>query len=199
MGPVGCRVTQLSDPPLLLVLFPFPVQIARVKNSLPKHLVLLVALLGCASGASAIANVRVEFVKPENYTDVSFRSMTPESARERLIGELARTIKDGAAKPLSGYDLYVRILDVHMAGRPAFEAPGINSDLRIRNRTTPPKISLQYVVKDRSGKVVAKGSEFLIDPNYQWNVSYEGTDELYSEKALLRSWILSLPQKINRS
>lgn len=196
---MGCRVTQLSDPPLLLVLFSFPVQTARVKNSLPKHLVLLVALLGCASGASAIANVRVEFVKPENYTDVSFRSMTPESARERLIGELARTIKDGAAKPLSGYDLYVRILDVHMAGRPAFEAPGINSDLRIRNRTTPPKISLQYVVKDRSGKVVAKGSEFLIDPNYQWNVSYEGTDELYSEKALLRSWILSLPQKINRS
>jgi len=57
----------------------------------------LVALLGCASGASAIANVRVEFVKPENYTDVSFRSMTPESARERLIGELARTIKDSAA------------------------------------------------------------------------------------------------------
>ena len=199
MGPVGCRVTQLSDPPLLLVLFPFPVQIARVKNSLPKHLVLLVALLGCASGASAIANVRVEFVKPENYTDVSFRSMTPQAARERLIGELARTIQDSAAKPLSGYDLYVRILDVHMAGRPAFEAPGINSDLRIRNRTTPPKISLQYVVKDRSGKVVAKGSEFLIDPNYQWNVSYEGTDELYSEKALLRSWILSLPQKINRS
>jgi len=199
LGPVGCRVTQLSDPPLLLVLFPFPVQIARVKNSLPKHLVLLVALLGCASGASAIANVRVEFVKPENYTDVSFRSMTPESARERLIGELARTIKDGAAKPLSGYDLYVRILDVHMAGRPAFEAPGINSDLRIRNRTTPPKISLQYVVKDRSGKVVAKGSEFLIDPNYQWNVSYQGTDELYSEKELLRSWTLSLPRKINRS
>jgi len=193
------RVTQLSDPPLPLVLFPFPVQIARVKNSLLKHLILLVALLGCASGASAIANVRVEFVKPENYTDVSFRSMTPEGARERLIGELARTVRDSAAQPLSGYDLYVRILDVHMAGRPAFEAPGMNSDLRIRNRTTPPKISLQYVVKDRSGKVVRKGSEFLIDPNYQWNVSYQGTDELYSEKALLRSWILSLPQKINRS
>jgi hypothetical protein len=55
------------------------------------------------------------------------------------------------------------------------------------------------MVKDRSGKVVTKGSEFLIDPNYQRNVSYEGTDELYSEKASLRSWVLSLPQKINRS
>ncbi len=68
--------------------------------------------------------------------------MTPEGARERLIGELARTIKASAAKRWSGYGLYVRILDVHMAGRPAFEAPGMNSDLRIRNRTTPPKISL---------------------------------------------------------
>jgi hypothetical protein len=184
---------------LLLVLLPFPVQIARVKYSPLKHLVLLVALLGCASGATAMANVRVEFVKPENYIDVSFRSMTPQAARERLIGELGRTIQDSAAKPLSGYDLYVRILDVHMAGRPAFEAPGMNSDLRIRYRTTPPKISLQYVVKDRSGKMVTKGSELLIDPNYQWNVSYEGTDELYSEKALLRSWILSLSRKINRS
>jgi hypothetical protein len=86
-----------------------------------------------------------------------------------------------------------------MAGRPAFEAPEFNFDLPIRNRVTPPKISLEYVVKDRSGKVVAKGADLLIDPNYQWNVSYEGTDELYSEKALLRSWILSLPRKIARS
>ena len=125
--------------------------------------------------------------------------MTPQAARERLIGELARAIQDSAAKPLSGYDLYLRILDVHMAGRPAFEAPGVNSDLRIRNRTTPPKISLQYVVKDRFGKVVAKGADLLIDPNYQWNVTYQGTDELYSEKALLRNWILSQSRKINRT
>jgi len=41
---VGCSVTRLSDPPPLLVLLPFPVQIARVKNSLLKHLALLVAL-----------------------------------------------------------------------------------------------------------------------------------------------------------
>jgi hypothetical protein len=98
----------------------------------------LIVLFGCAIGASAASNVRIEFVKPENYTDVSFCSMTPESARERLIGELSRTIQDSAAKPLAGDELYVRVLDVHMAGRPAFEAPGINSDLRIRNRTTPP-------------------------------------------------------------
>jgi DUF3016 family protein len=136
-------------------------------NGLLKHAAFLVVVFGCPIGASAASNVRVDFVKPENYTDVSFRSMTPESARERLIGELSRTIQDSAAKPLAGYELYVRILDVHMAGRPAFEAPGINSDLRIRNRTTPPKISLQYVVKDRFGKVVAKGGDLLIDPNYR--------------------------------
>jgi hypothetical protein len=179
----------------------FPSSNFSVMNVLPRHLAFPIALFGCviAYGGNAEPTVRIEFVKPENYTDVSFRSMTPESARERLIRELSRTIQDAAANALAGYELNVRILDVNMAGREAYEAPGINSDLRIRNRTTPPKISLQYLVKDRSGKVVAKGAELLIDLNYQWNVAYQGTDELYSEKALLRSWVLSLPRKIGGS
>jgi len=105
-------------------------------NGLLKQVAFLIVPFGRAIGASAASNVCIEFVKPENYTDVSFRSMTPERARERLIGELSRTVQDNAAKPLAGFELYVRILDVHMAGRQAFEAPGINSDLRIRNRTS---------------------------------------------------------------
>ena len=46
---------------------------------------------------------------------------------------------------------------------------------------------------------MAKGSDFLIDPNYQWNIGYQGTDELYSEKALLNSWVYGLPRKIGKS
>jgi len=93
-------------------------------HALLKHVALLIVLFGCVIGASAASNVRVEFVKPENYTDVSFRSMTPESARERLIGELSRTIQDSAAKPLAGYELNVRVLDVHMAGRAGIRSAG---------------------------------------------------------------------------
>jgi hypothetical protein len=125
--------------------------------------------------------------------------MTPASALERLTRELSLTIRDAAPKSLAGYELNVRILDVRMAGRLAFEAPGFNDDLRIRNRVTPPRISLQYVVKDRSGKVAAKGAELLTDANYQWNVTYQGTDELYSEKELLRRWVRNLPRKIKES
>jgi hypothetical protein len=44
--------------------------------------------------------------------------MTPARARERLIGELSRTIQEPATKSLNGYELDVRILDIHMAGRP---------------------------------------------------------------------------------
>jgi hypothetical protein len=170
-------------------------------SKLLRYLASGLALLGCVIvyGADAETRTQVEFVKPENYTSVSFRSTTPASALKRLTRELSLTIQDAAARSLAGYELNVRILDVRMAGREAFEAPGFNSDLRIRNRVTPPRISLQYVVKDRSGKVVAKGEELLTDTNYQWNVTYQGTDELYSEKELLRTWIRSLPRKIGRS
>jgi hypothetical protein len=91
-------------------------------NGLLKHAAFLVVVFGCPIGASAASNVRVDFVKQENYTDVSFRSMTPERARERLIDELSRTVQHNAAKPLAGFELYVRILDVHMAARPAFRS-----------------------------------------------------------------------------
>lgn len=40
----------------------------------------------------AETNARVEYVHPENFTDVSFRSMTPQGAQDRLARELTRTI-----------------------------------------------------------------------------------------------------------
>jgi hypothetical protein len=57
----------------LLVLLLYPVQIVRMMNGLLK---LCVALFGflIVHGANAESTVRIQFLKPENYTEVSFRS-----------------------------------------------------------------------------------------------------------------------------
>ena len=65
---------------------------------------------------------------PENFTDVSFRSMTHEAAEKRLERVLTKTIQAAAAQYFSKYEVDVQILDVAMAGREAFEKPGFNSD-----------------------------------------------------------------------
>jgi hypothetical protein len=144
------------------------------------------------------ANTGVEYVHPENFTDVSFRSMTREAAEERLERGLTKTIEAAAAQYLSKYQLDVQIVDVAMAGREAFEKPGLNSDIRIRHEMgKPPKISVQYQVKDPRGHIVAQGARVLTNLNYQWGYpdSYY-VDTLYPEKQLLRDWIRDLPREL---
>lgn len=163
-----------------------------------RYLLAVVAFSSCfvVWAANAKATVRVEYVHPEDFTDVSFRSMTPEAAEKRLERELTHTIEMAADQYLSAYQLDVQIVDVAMAGREAFEKPGVNSDIRIRHEMgKPPKISVQYEIKDARGHIVAQGARVLTNLNYQWAYpdSYS-LDTLYPEKQLLRDWIRSLPR-----
>ena len=162
----------------------------------------LVAAFGCCFAiwsAKAESNARVEYVHPENFTDVSFRSMTRQDAESRLERELTGAIEGVAAQYLRGYKLDVRILDVALAGREAFEQPGFNSDLRIRNSTgKPARISIQYEVKDPAGRVVAKGARVLTNLTYQRDYPDTYLDTLSQEKQLLRDWIRGLPREIGK-
>jgi hypothetical protein len=161
-----------------------------------RRFLVVAALCSCFVVWSAGAKAAVQYVHPENFTDVSFRSMTRQAAVERLERELTHTIEMAAAQYLSAYQLEVKIVDVAMAGREAFEKPGLNSDIRIRHEMgKPPKISIQYQIKDARGHSVAQGARVLTNLNYQWAYpdSYS-LDTLYPEKQLLRDWIRSLPR-----
>jgi hypothetical protein len=100
---------------------------------------------------------------------------------------------------LNPYQLDVQIVDVAMAGREAFEKPGFNSDIRIRHEMgKPPKISVQYQVKDPRGHVVAQGARVLTNLNYFQDYADTQIDTLYPEKQLLRDWIRGLPRELRR-
>ena len=69
------------------------------------HVFLVVAVSSCFAIGSAKAevNVRVKYVHPENFTDVSFRSMTRHDAEGRLERELTDTIEKAATQYLGDY------------------------------------------------------------------------------------------------
>jgi hypothetical protein len=166
-----------------------------------RRVFLVAALGGCFAiwSAKAESNARVEYVQPENFTDVSFRSMTRQDAENRLERELTATIERAGTQYLHSYGLDVRILDVAMAGREAFEQPGFNSDLRIRNSMgKPARISIQYEVKDPAGRVVAKDARVLTNLTYQRDYPDTHLDTLSQEKQLLRDWIRGLPREVGK-
>jgi hypothetical protein len=166
-----------------------------------RYYLMAAAFCGCFAmwSTDLKADARVEYVHPESFTDVSFRSMTQQAAEERLERELTKTIEAAATQYLNPYQLDVQIVDVAMAGREAFEKPGFNSDIRIRHEMgKPPKISVQYQVKDPRGHVVAQGARVLTNLNYFQDYPDTQIDTLYPEKQLLRDWIRGLPRELRR-
>src|SRR5215469_16396869 len=76
---------------------------------LMRRYLLAVAFCSCFAiwSTDLKAKARVEYVRPENFTDVSFRSMTHQAAEERLERELTKTIETAAAQYSSPYQLDV--------------------------------------------------------------------------------------------
>src|SRR5258708_12631603 len=81
---------------------------------LMRHFFLVAALWSCFAIGSAKAevNVRVKYVHPENFTDVSFRSMTRQDAEGRLEPDLTDKIDKAATQSHHGYKLNLHIYHV---------------------------------------------------------------------------------------
>lgn len=144
----------------------------------------LVALL--LAGAPAAAEVRVEFVAPEHYTDAG----TYGEDRALNLRALAQHLEHFGQQCLGeGESLELRVLDVDLAGREEWWHRS-GYDLRVMRDITWPRIDLQYLWRDRDGRTLGEARERVADPSYLWRSAYvrSDTEMLPYEKAMLREW-----------
>jgi len=141
------------------------------------------ALAALASAAQA--DVEVNFIKPESFSDIrdnhGFRK--PE-----VLDDLKVHLVAEFQKRLPGKDVRVDVTDVDLAGEyePFFWR---GQGLRVLRSYTAPSIELSYEVRD-GGKVVQQGQTRLRDMNYQDNFnSFDTGDPLRYEKRMLDRWI----------
>jgi hypothetical protein len=63
-------------------------------------------------------------------------------------------------------------------------------DIRIMRDIYPPRISLQYTLKDASGRIVSEGDARLSDTGYLHNLGLRSdSDPLRYEKRLIDDWV----------
>lgn len=147
---------------------------------------LAVALLLLAAGP-ARAEVRVQYVAPERFTDAENRFGSGQPLHVTLA-ELTRIFQDLAAPRLRpGERLDITVRDIDRAGfeRPGFATP---TGLRIVTDASPPRIRLAYALH-RGGRIVAQGEDTVTDPNVLLTANPRfSTGGLYYERAILRDW-----------
>ncbi|AXK38637.1 DUF3016 domain-containing protein [Crenobacter cavernae] len=133
------------------------------------------------------AEVTVEFVEPQRYTDGSEDGYRYDRG---TLDALERHLKALGQRCLrEGETLELRVLDVDLAGRYEWWRPAAY-DVRVMRDITWPRLDLEYMWRDGDGRVLGRARERVSDMNYLWRSPYVRNDlnSLPYEKAMLRDW-----------
>jgi len=142
------------------------------------------SLLALAAGAAS-ADVTVNYVQPERFSDLPFTSWEREAVLKELTGHFAKL---GAQLP-PGQNLRVDVLDVDLAGR---EYPGRGvRDLRIVKQVDWPRIDLRFTI-EQDGQVLRSGEAQLRDMAFMDHIGrYNDSESLNYEKRMIDDWFYS--------
>lgn len=144
------------------------------------------ALLVLAAGAAS-AEVSVNYVEPERFSDLPFTTWDREAVLKDLTGHFARL---GAQLP-PGQNLRVDVLDVDLAGR-AYPGRGLH-DLRIvkSHGADWPRIDLRFAI-EQDGQVLRSGEVQLRDMAFMDRSGrYSDGESLRYEKRMIDDWFYS--------
>lgn len=141
-------------------------------------------LLALAAGAAS-ADVTVNYIQPERFSDLPFASWERDAVLKDLTEHFAKL---GAQLP-PGQNLRVDVLDVDLAGR---EYPGRGPrDLRIVKQIDWPRIDLRFAI-EQNGQVLRSGEAELRDMNFMDRIGrYTDTESLSYEKRMIDDWFHS--------
>ena len=143
-----------------------------------------IALGLLALAATARADVQVNFVHPEKFSDIKDNNGFKQTD---LLKDIEAHLVEQAGKRLPGKDVRINVTDVDLAGE--VEPFGRRMDwLRVMRTVTLPSIAFNYEVRE-GDKVVQRGEVRLRDMNYQDGFNnYSSSDTLRYEKQMIDRW-----------
>lgn len=155
-------------------------------------IVMLISGIGCTTegvggpGAVAGAVVTVQYANPENFTDFSVQGRDVRHSASVFTREVTQTLEPVMRRRFPGDLLTLRFTNIDLEGR---RSTGARSVRVVRNRT-PARLSFDYLLRDKSGRSVASGSQRLVDTSSIGSSSRSGP--LSSESRMLQGWLQRL-------
>jgi hypothetical protein len=149
--------------------------------------VLLAATLAGLPAAAAAATARVEYEKPESFTDAG--RPRPGAGRGESLGPIRDYfIREIARRLPADQSLDIWITDVDLAG--AFEpTQHYYNEVRIVKDRYPPRIELRFRLIRADGSSMKEGTRTLRDPAFMIHGTGDSQDALRYEKAMIDRWL----------
>ena len=135
--------------------------------------------------------VAVQWTDPSAFSDIRLSGNRWEARRGDWVEQIAYYIRQRAERQLpAGDTLDVTIRDIRRAGMyEPWQGPQMD-DVRIIKDIYPPRIDLDFVLRDADGNVIAEGSRELRDLAFmQRGPAGMSSDSLRYEKQLIDDWL----------
>lgn len=135
--------------------------------------------------------VAVQWTDPAAFSDIRFSGNRWEARRGDWVEQIARYVRQRAERELPpGTTLDVTLRDIRRAGMyEPWRGPELDH-VRIVKDLYPPRIDLDFVLRDADGHVVAEGARELRDMGFLNRAGMIGnSDSLRYEKQLVDDWL----------
>ena len=160
--------------------------------SLTRVAALGLALIGLqALAESPVAKpVIVEFVNPENFSDIRDRQFASKPDENPHLRNLRKHMESEAARYVgSGQTLLIKFTDIDLAGDIEPHTNPNLLDTRIVKGVYPPRAKLSYVLTDARGGVIKSGDADLKDLGFDAYNGGMSSDALRFDKRMLDKWL----------
>jgi len=133
----------------------------------------------------AHADVKVDFVNPEKFSDIRDNTGFTNKA---VLKDIEAYLVTQFGKRMPGKEVHISVTDVNLAGE-IEPVGGMAQWLRVMRTVTSPSMELTYEIRD-GDKVVQQGTAKLRDIDYQNSFnSMSSSDPLRYEKHMMDRWM----------
>jgi hypothetical protein len=164
-------------------------------NLLHRWLLLpLLSLGACAAVANQPGNVRIEFVHPERFSDFRIQGRNETDSARIFRDQVSPYLSPVVVRRFPGATLSLRFTDIDLAGRlEPWRIRKFNNVRFDREGASPLRLYFDYALTDSKGRVLANGSESLVESDYLHRyISYPNSEKvstLFYEKVTLSRWL----------
>jgi len=154
---------------------------------------MLLGGIGCTTqgvtGPAATSGgvVTVLYINPGSFTDFSVQGRDVQSSSATFTREVTQALEPRMNTRFPGDKLTLQFTNIDLAGR---RTAGPNSTRVVQNRT-PARLSFNYALRDASGRVVASGSQTLVNSARPAR-STAASGSLSTETQMLQRWLQGL-------
>ena len=153
-----------------------------------------------AGDALAVDNVRIEFVRPERFSDFRIQDRQETASASIFRDEVSGYLSPKVQRRFPGATLSLKFTDINLAGRlepwRISRFPNNIGTRFDRNMQQPLRLYFEYALTDPKGRVLTNGTAALVDADYLNRYFYasnaQKSDILFYEKATLSRWLGSL-------